>query len=170
MLWEGWWGSLRSRLTLQSLRAMSPLPWGAQTAASLVSGEEGMCRTMGEGIYQGPPTHLAGARTPQIPSFVARTFHLPVGLVSFPSLGPGHVRTNPCPYPTPSRHSPPSHSLGTGATSDFLLPVWAAGPFLERFGSGQRRAAVPHTRGAGHLDPRRGFPRPFSVPSLCTHP
>lgn len=83
-----------------------PPPSGAWTAASYLSEEEGMCRTRRRGTHGGPPTHPAGARNPQIPSFVARTFHLPVGLVSFPSLGPGHVRTNPCPYPTPSSHPP----------------------------------------------------------------
>lgn len=79
------------------LGSLSPLPqaWIARpTRLGRVP-----CRT--EELSRCPPTHPAGARNPQIPSCVAGTFHLLEGLVSFPSRGPGHVRTNPRPSPPP---------------------------------------------------------------------
>ena len=97
-----------------------------------------MCRTL-RNTHLCPPTYPAGARSPQIPSCVARTFHLLVGLVSFPSLSLGHVRTNPCPYPPPS-HPPLSPQPWGQCHIGFPLPVWAVRPFLERLGPGQQRS------------------------------
>lgn len=95
-----------------------------------------MCRTLRD-------THLCPPYTPswspQIPSCVARTFHLLVGLVSFPSLSLGHVRTNPCPYPPPS-HPPLSPQPWGRCHIGFPLPVWAVRRFLERLGPGQQRS------------------------------
>lgn len=143
VLWLGWWDP-SGPVNSSEPGSHEPPPSGVQTAASYQSGKGrgGTCTGTEGHTHHRPPAHSAGARNPQIVSFVARTFHLLVGLVSFPSLGSGHVRTNLCPYPTGSSHPPHPHSLGTGATSDFLFPVWAAGPFLERdlrFGTGQQR-------------------------------
>lgn len=75
--------------------------------------------------------------------------------------------------PHPPATLPYPCSLGAGATSDFLSPVWAAGPFLERFGpvsgsDGSASHSGLQLRGAGQPNLRKGFLRRLS--GSWTHP
>lgn len=106
----------------------------------------------------------AGARNPQIPSCAARTFHLPVGLVNFPSLCLGHVRADPCPCPPPSR--PPLSPQPRAVPSPAALWAFPGGP--GQVSSGQLAALRSQSRGSGVVCPQQRVSQ--SLPGSPPHP